>query len=108
MHGMILIAFIYTFFFQLIVYMCYYCLLCYYYVQEQKLPRCVVPHVMDDYHDEMHGSKLMNGANYVPRDCEFKIGDRWISVLHHGHAGVFLFFKIVPKGEEYRASSYDG
>jgi hypothetical protein len=54
------------------------------------------------------GRLEINEWSQLLRDCEFKIRDRWISVLHHGHARVFLFFKIVPKGEEYHASSYDG
>ena len=88
--------------------MCYYCLLCYYYVQEQKHPRCVVPHVMDDYHDEMHGSKLMNGANYVPRDCEFKITDRCGSPSYTMDMQGFPILQNFPKVEEYCVSSNDG
>ena len=54
------------------------------------------------------GSLKVDGWRQILIECRPEIGDRWISVLHHGHAGFFLFFKIVPKGEEYRASSYEG
>ena len=54
------------------------------------------------------GRLKINEWSQLLRDYEFKIGDWWISVLHHGHAGIFLFFKIVPKAEEYRARSYVG
>ena len=95
MHVLILIAFIYIHIL-LSTHSIYYCLLSYYYVQEQKLPRCVVPLVMDDYQaGEMtiisddntyfsatysiaprrDGRIEINGWSQVPRDCTFKIGD---------------------------------
>ncbi|KAI5016205.1 hypothetical protein ZWY2020_006056 [Hordeum vulgare] len=98
----------------------------YYTARRQKLPRCVVPLVMDDHQGDMtiisidkiyfrgtylitpDGKLEINEWRQLLSDCNMKIGDRWISVLHHANAWFFLFFKIVPKGEEFRTSSYNG
>jgi hypothetical protein len=37
--------------------------------------------------------KIMN--EHMPQ-----IGDRWISILHIGAGGVYLFYSILPKREE--------
>ena len=93
------------------------CLLCYYFVQGQKLPRCVVPPVMDDHQGDMtiisadkiyfrgtyliaprrDGQLEINEWSQLLSECELKIGDRWISMLHHGDARVSYSSKLFLK-----------
>ncbi|XBI10805.1 hypothetical protein VPH35_137989 [Triticum aestivum] len=46
------------------------------------------------------GCLKIEGWRQIVNKCRLEIGDRWISVLHHGDGGVFLFFSIFPKREE--------
>ncbi|KAI4999040.1 hypothetical protein ZWY2020_057740, partial [Hordeum vulgare] len=75
---------------------------------------CVVPWVMDYHQGDMavisavkiyfRGTYLIaldvhveiNEWRQLVSICNLKIGDLWISVIHHGDIGVFLFFRIVP------------
>ena len=36
----------------------------------------------------------------IKKDRKPQVGDRWISVLHHGDIGVILFYDIIPKSED--------
>jgi len=84
-----------------------------------KLPRCVVPRVMDGHgeltlicHDKTNfkdtystaalpdGRVLVNGWRRILKECNLEIGARLIYVLHHGRAEIFLFFTSIPKGED--------
>lgn len=84
-----------------------------------KLPSVVVPALMDVQgemiiicHEKTifkyrysiesmpDGRLKIKGWRQIVNECTPEIGDRWISVLHHGDGGVFLFFSIFPKREE--------
>jgi len=84
-----------------------------------KLPRCVVPAVMDgngemtlicddktNFRDTYSiaalpdGRLLVNGWRRILKEYNLEIGARLISVLHHGSAGIFLFFTSIPKRED--------
>lgn len=86
---------------------------------QQKLPRVVVPIEMDvkgemtiichqktnfkgtySTADTPNGRLKIDEWRQILNECRPEIGDRWISVLHHGDAWVFLFFSIYPKKKE--------
>lgn len=46
------------------------------------------------------GCLKIEGWRQIVNERTPQIGDRWISVLHHGDGGVFLFYSILPKREE--------
>jgi len=36
----------------------------------------------------------------IKKDRKPQVGDRWISVLHHGDIGVIPFYDILPRSED--------
>jgi hypothetical protein len=36
----------------------------------------------------------------IKKDRKPQVGDRWISLLHHGDIGVILFYVILPRRED--------
>ena len=36
----------------------------------------------------------------IKKDRKPQVGDRWISVLHHGDLGVIMFYDIIPRSED--------
>ena len=36
----------------------------------------------------------------IKKDHKPQVGDRWISLLHHGDIGVILFYVILPRRED--------
>ena len=60
------------------------------------------PHYFFAYSSERNPSRRLQieAWRQIKKDRKPQVGDRWISLLHHGDIGVILFYVILPRREE--------